>query len=329
MARAATHPDEHLAEGQHSVSAAELVRHVDVSEIESLRSSTQRLKYLRPRSRGRLIRAITRPPFRDDLGHKGWFNRISRAQPHVVRHLHLKIAGWPRWPRPMRIAFLSDFHTGSHAGDIARLTAIVAEASRLVPDVVLFGGDYVNMQPFGGGRVPPNTIAAILSRLEAPLGRFAVLGNHDYNYGERAVADALERHNITVLRYERLTVQFENHFVDIVGIPDAHIARSEAYALLAKLSPDRPTIVLAHDPVWFAHVPLGPHITLAGHTHGGQIRFPGIGVIRNASKAPLRWSHGLSHEKGRYLHVTSGLGTSGVPLRWGVPPEFAVLDVTG
>ena len=146
MARAATHTDEHLAEGQHSVSAAELVRHVDVSEIESLRPSTQRLKYLRPRSRGRLIRAITRPPFRNDLGHKGWFNRISRAQPHVVRHLHLKIAGWPRWPRPMRIAFLSDFHTGSHAGDIARLTAIVAEASRLVPDVVLFGGDYINMQ---------------------------------------------------------------------------------------------------------------------------------------------------------------------------------------
>ncbi len=229
----------------------------------------------------------------------------------------------------MRIAFLSDFHTGSHAGDIARLTAIVAEASRLVPDVVLFGGDYINMQPFGGGRVPPSTTAAILSHLKAPLGRFAVLGNHDYTYGERSVARALERHDITVLSYERFTAQFENYFVDIVGIPDAHIARSEAYALLATLSPDRPTIVLAHDPVWFAHVPLGPHLTLAGHTHGGQIRFPGIGVIRNVSKAPLRWSHGLVHEKGRYLYVTSGLGTSGVPLRWGVPPEFAVLDVTG
>jgi predicted MPP superfamily phosphohydrolase len=229
----------------------------------------------------------------------------------------------------MRVAFLSDFHTGSHAGDIARLTAIVAEASRLLPDVVLFGGDYVNMQPFGGGRVPPTMTAAILSRLKAPLGRFAVLGNHDYNYGEHAVADALEHHNITVLRYERLIIQFQNHSVDIVGIPDAHVARTEAYALLAGVLPDRPTIVLAHDPVWFAHVPPGPHLTLAGHTHGGQIRFPGVGIIRNASKAPLRWSHGLVQERGRYLYVTSGLGTSGVPVRWRVPPEFVVLDVTG
>jgi predicted MPP superfamily phosphohydrolase len=229
----------------------------------------------------------------------------------------------------MRVAFLSDFHTGSHSGDIARLNAIVAEASRFVPDVVLFGGDYINMQPLGSGRVPPSTIAAILSRLEAPLGRFAVLGNHDYNYGERAVADALERHNITVLRYERLTMQFQNHSVDIVGIPDAHVARTEAYALLAGVLPNRPTIVLAHDPVWFAHVPPGPHLTVAGHTHGGQIRVPGVGIIRNASKAPLRWSNGLVQERGRYLYVTSGLGTSGVPVRWGVPPEFAVLDVTG
>jgi hypothetical protein len=79
----------------------------------------------------------------------------------------------------------------------------------------------------------------------------------------------------------------------------------------------------------FAHVPPGPHLTLAGHTHGGQIRIPGIGVITNASKAPLRWSNGLISERGRYLYVTSGIGTSGVPLRWGVPPGYAILDVTG
>jgi uncharacterized protein len=283
----------------------------------------------RRRSRGRLIRAITRPPFRDDLGHKGWFKLISRAQPHIVRHLRLKIAGWPHWSRPMRIAFLSDFHTGSHSDDVARLNAIVVEALGFVPDVVLLGGDYVNMQAFGGGRVPPSVIATILSRLKAPLGCFAILGNHDYIYGERAVADALKRHDITVLSHERLTTQFENHSIDIVGVPDARIARTEAHSLLAGILPDRPTIVLAHDPVWFAHVPAGPTLTLAGHTHGGQIRLPGVGIIKNASKAPLRWSHGLVEERGRYLYVTSGIGTSGVPLRWGVPPEYAVLDVTG
>ena len=71
------------------------------------------------------------------------------------------------------------------------------------------------------------------------------------------------------------------------------------------------------------------HLTLAGHTHGGQISLPGVGILKNASKAPLRWTHGLVRERGQYLYVTSGIGTSGVPLRWRVPAEFVVLDVTG
>ena len=122
---------------------------------------------------------------------------------------------------------------------------------------------------------------------------------------------------------------FQNRSIRIVGIPDARVTRAEAYATLAGLPADEPTIVLAHDPVWFAHLPAGPHLMLAGHTHGGQIRLPGIGILRNASKAPLRWSHGLIEERGQYLYVTSGLGTSGVPVRWGVPPEFIVLELVG
>jgi predicted MPP superfamily phosphohydrolase len=229
----------------------------------------------------------------------------------------------------LRIAFLSDFHAGSHFDDVARLSSIVAGAASLAPDLVLFGGDYVNMQILGGGRVPPRTIAKILSGIDAPLGRFAVLGNHDYVYGERSVADALWDNGITVLDHECCTVQFQKHSIKIAGIPDGRVTRSEAYSLLTDLSPDTPTIVLAHDPFWFAHLPPGPYLMLAGHTHGGQIRLPGIGIITNASKAPLRWSHGLVKERGQHLYVTSGIGTSGVPIRWGVPPEFAVLDLKG
>ena len=63
-------------------------------------------------SRSRLIRAVTRPPFRDELGRKGWFERIARARPHLIRRLQLMINGRPRWSRPLRVVFLSDFHTG-------------------------------------------------------------------------------------------------------------------------------------------------------------------------------------------------------------------------
>lgn len=279
--------------------------------------------------RKRLIRLITRPPFLDEHGRKGWFARFARAQKHVVRRHDLIVAGWPRWSRPMRIVLLADFHTGSHAGDVARLEAIIAEAAGFAPDLALYGGDYVNMQPFGDGRVPPRVIAAILARLQAPSGRFAILGNHDINYGAAEVAGALQRHGIVVLDDEQSSLRFEHRDIDLLGVPDGHVHRPEARILVAGLAQHRPTIILAHDPVWFADVQSPSHLMLAGHTHGGQIRLPVLGALRNSSKAPLRWSHGHIVENGRQLCVTSGLGTSGIPLRIGIPPEFVVLDVNG
>jgi len=93
-----------------------------------------------------------------------------------------------------------------------------------------------------------------------------------YVYDQRAVTDALWDSGISVLEHDGYTVQFQDRSIQIVGILDAHIARPEAYSLLADLSPDRPTIALTHDPVWFGHLPVGPHLKLAGHTHGGQMR---------------------------------------------------------
>jgi len=280
----------------------------------------------RPRPGKWLLRAALRPPYRDEEGRKGWFERISRAQPHLTRRLDLAIAGWPRTARPLRIAFLSDLHAGTHAGDVARLGAIVAEAAAYNPDLVLHGGDFVNMQPFGGGRIAPRVIAAILGRLDAPLGRFAVLGNHDYTYGIDEIAQALRDHGITVLSDEKRTLRHDGHEFDLVGLPDARELRPSGRALLAGL--ERPTIVLAHDPEWFAHIPPGPHLTLAGHTHGGQVVLPRLGALTNASRAPRRWTYGHVIEDGRQLYVTSGIGTSGIPLRIGMPPEFAVIDVS-
>ncbi len=190
-------------------------------------------------------------------------------------------------------------------------------------------GGAVNMQMFGGGRLAPRAIAAILARLEAPLGRFAVLGNHDYVHGADEIRDALERHGIIALDDAHRTLHHDGHAIDLIGLPDARRLRPEGKALLAGLSNERPAIVLAHDPFWFAHVPAGPHLTLAGHTHGGQIVLPLVGALRNASHAPMRWSYGHVEEGGRHLYVSAGLGTSGIPLRIGMPPEYAILDVGG
>ena len=277
----------------------------------------------------RLALKILRRPFADARGGKGWFGPLAHAQPHVVRHYALTLPGWPRFERPLRIALLSDHHVGSHTNDVARHILITKSAAALRPDLVLYGGDYVNMMPFGGGRVPPRTIARMLARLAGRYGRFAILGNHDYAYGEQEVAKALRDRDITLLDHEVGTFNFGKHVIAVAGVPDAHVMRPKGQALLSSLPSDRPTIVLAHDPAWFKHVPAGPFLTLAGHTHGGQIRLPGLGVVVNASEAPLRWSHGLAVEGGRHLIVTAGLGSGGIPLRIGVPPEFVLIEVTG
>jgi uncharacterized protein len=277
----------------------------------------------------RLAGAVLRRPYQNAAGRKGLLGLLARAQHHVVQHHALTLRGWPRFSRPLRIAFLSDLHLGSHHGDVARFTALADEVAALAPDLVLFGGDYMNMQLLGDGRVPPEIIAGILSRIAAPCGRFGVLGNHDYVYGKADVAAALRGAGIAVLDHGREAFTFENHRIDIVGLSDAHIAWPDGQKLLTELAPDRPAIVLMHDPAHFAGVPVGPFLTLAGHTHGGQIRLPGIGVLTNSSAAPMRWTHGLVVEEGRYMIVTAGLGTSGLPLRIGVPPEFVVIDVNG
>lgn len=270
-----------------------------------------------------------RRPFTDAQGHKGLLGALARPQPHVVRRYSLTLPGWPKFDRPLRIALLSDFHIGSHTGDVPRYTALALEVAALLPDLVLFGGDYMNMQILGGGRVPPRVIARLLARIMGRHGRFAILGNHDYIYGEQEVAAALHANGIAVLDHARGTFSFGKHQIDVIGVPDAHVVRPQAQSLLAGLAPDRPAIVLAHDPVWFKDVPPGPYLTLAGHTHGGQIKLPGLGVLKNSSRAPLRWSHGLVVEEGRHLIVTAGLGTSFMPLRIGVPPEFVLIEVTG
>jgi predicted MPP superfamily phosphohydrolase len=171
-------------------------------------------------------------------------------------------------------------------------------------------------------------VAPILAELRGAVGRFAILGNHDYSYGAKEVLGAFREAGIEVLTNERRAISFEGQTIQVVGIPNARVMPSASHNVLASLGAT-PTIVLAHDPIWFTHVPQGPYLTLAGHTHGGQIRLPRVGALVTASRAPKTWAYGLVYEDGRLLYVTSGIGTSGVPVRIGAPPEIALLEISG
>ena len=274
-----------------------------------------------------LERRVVAQPFSDPGGGKGWWSWLSRAPAHRVRQECIEITGWPRFSRPLRLLFLSDLHVGSHTNDVNRLGGIIASTAELQPDLMCLGGDYINGLLFGGGRVPPETIAEILAVVKPPLGSFSILGDHDELYGALAIAGALRDAGLTVLFNEAAHVHFNEHEVTVVGVsPDA----ARLPDLIRQACVGHPIIVLAHDPAAFALIPRETScLILCGHTHGGQIRLPLLGPLVNMSDAPLAWSYGHVVEGDCHLYVTSGLGVSLIPVRLGIPPEIVLVEVQG
>lgn len=262
-------------------------------------------------------------PFPENAQHKGLWEPITRAQTHVWRRYHLSGG----IDRELTCVVLSDLHVGSHGGDLDRLRRIVDEILARRPGLLLLGGDYVNMQIFGGGRVRPEQVAEILAPLARAVPVAAVLGNHDAEYGAELVARSLEERGISVLFNAVRRLETVAGIIDIAGLEDERTGRQDTAAVLAHLSEPARTLVLAHDPASFADVPVGPIATISGHTHGGQVRFPLVGAVVNASSAPLRWTHGHITEEGRHLIVCAGLGTSGLPLRLNCPPEIVEMVI--
>ena len=248
----------------------------------------------------------------------------------VVTRSELTLPGWPKELAGLKVALLSDLHVGSPFWDLAALSRLVERTNAEQPDLVLLAGDYqVNDIP-GGVFVAPEDIAQGLGRLHAPLGVFAVLGNHDWwNDGERT-RRAFEAHGVRVLEESSVSLQHAGKSFFLVGLADQITRPSDPAAALASSPPGAPTLLLVHEPDVFESFPrlgLAPTLTLAGHTHGGQVWLPLLGRRVVPSEFGQRYAYGHVVESGRHLFVTSGVGTSVLPVRFFVPPEIAMLTL--
>jgi uncharacterized protein len=251
-----------------------------------------------------------------------WAGWIEPRRLVTTRHtLHL-----PRWPSRLdglRLGVLSDLHAGvPHAGRPA-IARAVERLNDERPDVVLLLGDFVDATIWGG-RLEPGIVARELAALTAPLGTFAVLGNHDWRRAGDGMWRALTEVGIRVLENE--AVELENG-VFVAGLADLRSRRPDLPGALADVAPDAPVILLAHDPDVFPYVPERVALTLSGHTHGGQIAIPRLRSMAIPSRYGERYARGHIVEHGRHLFVSSGLGTSGLPMRAFVPPEVVVLEL--
>ena len=245
----------------------------------------------------------------------------------VVRDVRLELPRWPATLAGLRAGVLTDLHAGVlHAGEGA-IARWVARMNAEAPDLVLLGGDFTDAHWLFGRRIAPERIAERLAALEAPLGRVAVIGNHDWKaYGMRmwtALADA----GIPVLENDSLALDAPGGRLHVAGLADVRFRRPDVARALAGIPAREPVIALAHDPDVFPFVPARVALTVSGHTHGGQVAIPFLRLPFVPSRHGERFVRGHVVEHGRHLVVGAGLGTSGLPVRFLAPPELLVLEL--
>ncbi|MDB5660682.1 MAG: metallophosphoesterase [Cypionkella sp.] len=262
-----------------------------------------------------------------------------------VQNWAVQPPGWRRGQR-LRIAMVADLHACGFGMDEGRVAQVVEVANAQGADLIALMGDYRATHKFQRRIVPIDVVAPILAGLRAPLGVYAVTGNHDWWDDPQALARkvgpchtqlALEAAGIKVLANRAVKLgQGDTAFWlggtesqscfqrknrrDIIGMSDVP-------GVVAQMSGYDPAILLAHEPDQFVTVPDRVALTLSGHTHGGQVRFgPWAPVV--PSRFGQRFDYGHFREGMRDLVVSGGIGCSGLPIRFGVPPEITVVDLS-
>jgi predicted MPP superfamily phosphohydrolase len=243
--------------------------------------------------------------------------------------------GWPKG-RKLSITVIADLHAGGPDMRLEHVRRVVDRASELKSDIVLMLGDFIASYRFAIEHIPDPVWAAELARLKAPLGSWAILGNHDWWHDLKGVRGALAGVNIPILENDAVLLGPEGRKFWVAGIGD-QIAIPLGHGkfrgvddlplMMSRITTDDPVLLMVHEPDIFPRVPERVALTLAGHTHGGQIRLPFIWPHFVPSRYGARYAYGHVVEDDRHLIVSGGLGTSIIPARLGVPPEIVHIEL--
>ncbi|KPF67308.1 hypothetical protein IP88_12435 [alpha proteobacterium AAP81b] len=222
---------------------------------------------------------------------------------------------------PLTMVQLSDVHVGRDMSP-NRVARVVAAINGFKPDVIVLTGDYVSGDPEAWSLAETRDALAPLTDLRAPLGVYAVVGNHDDVARTRW---ALTGSKITLLNNDSIDIG-PLVFVGADDFKGPGRPVEVMRRLVRTEKGDKPVIVLGHRPEFFQWLPERSELMLVGHTHGGQVLLPWATETLMGETMFAR-RRGVFGNRGQSLIVSSGLGTTFLPVRWGVPPEIVVVSL--
>ncbi len=249
----------------------------------------------------------------------------GEADALAVAQVDVPLADWPAGAPPLTVGFLADMHCdGGHALWRTRRAVDLLLAQN--PDVVFLGGDYITHAP-GRWAGPAAEVLAALAVV--PGGVFCVLGNHDWtNYrwyatGAEEVARALSAVGFTVLRNGAAPLPTAPG-AWVIGLDDVYARQQDVTQALQGVPADACKLLLVHEPDYADQSPPGFALQFSGHSHGGQIRVPGLPPLHVPEYA-THYPEGLRQGPHHPVYTTRGVGTTGPPVRLFCPPEVTVL----
>lgn len=226
------------------------------------------------------------------------------------------------------IALLCDLHYGAYVDRVLKSAVQVVNHSR--PDLILLGGDFVTWHHDHLNHLTRDAYACsqILAQLQARLGVFAILGNHDYSFHPEIVAESLKYYGIPLLKNAAVALEKNSRRLWVGGVDDVLSGTPSLSGTFKSVPRNEPRILLAHEPdyadtVSQAHA---ADLQLSGHSHGGQVRIPFLGAPILPS---LAWKYPMGYYRvgDLQLYTNRGIGMSGPLIRFDCPPEVTLLNL--